>query len=567
VYDRTLNWALYLRLFDGSRRLLALTVVTSIGQAALLIPVAALIVRVFDRAIPQKDPGAVTVAALALLALYAASTGLALVTRYLSIRINTRATVRLREQLVERLYGLSRADVDQASSAELQSMIVQDSERIDMMSNAVISSVVPAALVALGLSVVALVLSPQLFATVLATIPVVAIAHRLFVRRIRGRARRWQRASDRFAAGITLGLRAMPLTQIHGARDYEVRRHTMHVHEAGAARSSLLWASGAYSLVQSLISACAGVLVLLLGGWMTARGDMSLGSLLAFYALFVLLLRQVSVVVTAVPVAIAGYESIARLGCFIRARDTAPYHGTRAIDFHGGLTLEAVSFSYGRADVLRDVDLTISPGERIAIVGPNGAGKSTLVSLLLGLYRPQSGRLLADGVPFDEVDSGVFRRSVRAVLQETIIFPGTIAENIAYGRPDATADEIRRAAEWATANEFVCAMPDGYDTAVGDEGVRLSGGQRQRIGIARAVLSMPSLLILDEPTTSLDDDAAAKLMRNLEQFPRTPTLVVISHDPKVENWAQRVLHLRNGMIVEDRRSQAVLSVPAWPAGP
>jgi ATP-binding cassette subfamily B protein len=261
-------------------------------------------------------------------------------------------------------------------------------------------------------------------------------------------------------------------------------------------------------------------------------------------------MRQVAPIVSGVPAILTGYESMVRLDRLLHAGGDEPYAGTRSIDFDGSLELDGVSFGYEARSVLENVDLHIAPGERVAIVGPNGAGKSTLVSLLLGLYRPDAGRVLAGGIPFDELDMGRLRRAIGVVLQDPVIFPGTVRDNIAYGRPDASDDEVRRAAAWATA-DFVEALPDGYATRVGDEGVRLSGGQRQRIAIARALLSCPALLILDEPTTHLDDAAINRLLENLRELPGSPTVIAVSHDPETELWADRVVHVRDGRITDD----------------
>jgi ABC-type bacteriocin/lantibiotic exporter with double-glycine peptidase domain len=311
----------------------------------------------------------------------------------------------------------------------------------------------------------------------------------------------------------------------------------------------MVWRASAYTIVQQAVAAAAGVVVLMVGGWAAAEGKMTLGELLAFYAIVALLLRQVTLVTSSVPVVLSGYESIARLDDILEADYPEPYTGDRLIAFRGGLTVEDVSFSYGREPLLHDVSMGAEPGDQIALVGPNGAGKSTLVGLIVGLYRPQKGRLLADGVPYAELDMPVLRRRMGVVLQDPVILPGTIAENIAYGRPGATETEIREAAEWATAADFISGLADGYDTHVGDEGTLLSGGQRQRIAIARALLSRPVLLILDEPTTHLDDASIRRLMANLKELPGSPTLLLISHDPEVARLAERVHHLRDGALV------------------
>jgi ABC-type bacteriocin/lantibiotic exporter with double-glycine peptidase domain len=199
------------------------------------------------------------------------------------------------------------------------------------------------------------------------------------------------------------------------------------------------------------------------------------------------------------------------------------------------------------------VDLAIRASERVAIVGPNGAGKSTLVSIVMGMHEPQAGRVLADGVPLAELDVREFRRQVGIVLQDPLIFPGTIRDNIAFGRPETSDEEVVAAAVAATAAEFIDGLPDGYDTKVGDEGVGLSGGQRQRIAVARALVANPALLLLDEPTTYLDEAAVSLLMANLSALARAPTIVLVTHDPHAATHADRVVELRDGRIASDSR--------------
>ncbi|MBV9310924.1 MAG: ABC transporter ATP-binding protein, partial [Solirubrobacterales bacterium] len=491
-----------------------------------------------------------------ILVLYAASGALGLFTRYISLRVNKRAVARLRIMLTRRLYALSRAELDRSSVGQLQSVVVQDSERVDVMSNAIVALLLPAAVVSLGLMVVALVLSPLLCVALVAVIPIMLAADRLLANLIRRQTRRWQRAFDSFSSATALALRAMSLTKVHGAEPIEIERRSRLAEELSAAGQHMAWTGGAYTILQQSVSACAGVAVLIVGGWSIARGDMTVGELLGFYAIAALLLRQVSLIVANVPVVLSGYESVARLNRLLQTGGEEPYGGTQAVDFDGAVAFEQVSFAYDGRPALHDLSFFIDSGEHVAIVGPNGAGKSTVVSLLVGLYRPAAGRVLANGVPFDELDMPRFRRSIGVVLQDPIIFPGTLSENIAYGRPGATEEEIRLAAACATAAEFAEALPQGYETPVGDEGVLLSAGQRQRLAIARALLGRPRLLILDEPTTHLDDDAVAQLMENLRELPGSPTVVAISHDPEIEAWAGRVIHLRDGKLAADMAAVA-----------
>jgi ATP-binding cassette subfamily B protein len=284
------------------------------------------------------------------------------------------------------------------------------------------------------------------------------------------------------------------------------------------------------------------------GGIGVAHHEMTVGQLLSFYAIVALLQAQVSTVVSLLPLVVSGEESLRRLDVILDADQPMPYAGRRRIDFSGSITLSAVTFGYGSEPLLEDVELELEAGEQVVVVGPNGAGKSTLASLILGLYRPWSGRLLADGVPYDELDMRHLRRAFGVVLQDPVIIPASAAENIAYGRPEATPADIRRAAELAGAAAFIERLPRGYDTWVGDEGSLLSGGERQRLAIARALISSPRLLILDEPTTHLDDEAIATVQANLDALPGAPGVLTITHDEAIARAAARVIYIRDGRL-------------------
>jgi ABC-type multidrug transport system fused ATPase/permease subunit len=544
-------WRAYIRLFDESWRLLAITVSLSVVQGLLLVPVAWLVQHAFDNQIPHHHAAAVALTGGVIFALTVTSTVLGLLTRSVSLTVNKRAVTRLRVMLTERLYATTRSELDRSSVGELQSIVVQDSERVDAMSNAVIALVVPAAVISLGLAVVALVLSPLLFLSLVVVMPLMIASNRRLGRLVRHRTRLWQRAFDRFASATGLGLRAMSLTKVHGAERFEIERRSQLVDELSHTGRQMAMTMGTYSILQQSISASAGVVVLIVGGWSAARGDITVGELLGFYAIAVMLLRQVSTIVTNLPVVLAGYESVSRLSELMESGTGEPYTGTRVIDFDGSVAFDGISFAYDRDPVLSDINLVITAGEQVAILGPNGAGKSTLVSLLLGLYRPTAGRLLAGGVPLDELDMPSLRRRIGVVLQDPVIFPGTVAENIAYGRPEATEEEIRRAAGLATAAEFIEALPLRYATPVGDDGVLLSSGQRQRVAVARALLAGPALLVLDEPTTHLDDAAIGRLTENLRTLPGAPTVIAVSHDPEIEAWAGRTIHVRDGRLAAE----------------
>jgi ATP-binding cassette subfamily B protein len=216
----------------------------------------------------------------------------------------------------------------------------------------------------------------------------------------------------------------------------------------------------------------------------------------------------------------------------------------------GKVEYRAVSFSYTDQPVLRDLDLLVYPGEVVALVGASGAGKTTLVNLLPRFYDPQTGQVMIDGIDVRQVTLRSLRRQIGIVPQETVLFSGTIAQNIAFGRQEFDLEAVQAAAAVANAHQFICQFSQGYHTWVGERGVNLSGGQRQRIAIARAVLLNPRILILDEATSALDAESEALVQEALERVMQNRTVFMIAHRLATVRRADRILVLEQGQVVE-----------------
>jgi ABC-type bacteriocin/lantibiotic exporter with double-glycine peptidase domain len=245
-----------------------------------------------------------------------------------------------------------------------------------------------------------------------------------------------------------------------------------------------------------------------------------------------------------------GSEALSELHELLVIADVEPYHGTQRISFQGNISFEQVRFGYRADDFLQGVDFELPAGSRVALIGPNGSGKTTLLHLLCGFYRPRAGRLLADAHPYDDIDISELRESIGVVMQDPILFSGTIFENLVYGTPTATPEEVEWAARMATAHEFIVGLPLAYDTIIGEGGALLSGGQRQRIAIARAILRRPRILLLDEPTNHLDVASVARVTANLHRLPDAPTIIVVSHDIHVVKNFDAVYEINNGHLVQ-----------------
>jgi ABC-type multidrug transport system fused ATPase/permease subunit len=244
------------------------------------------------------------------------------------------------------------------------------------------------------------------------------------------------------------------------------------------------------------------------------------------------------------------YKSVKEL---LDERDVELWRGTKTLpSIRGRIEFDQVCFRYPSADrdALADFSLTIEPGERIALVGSSGAGKSTVGSILLGLYASNKGLVRIDSLPQQDMNIRWFRRNIAIVMQESLLLSGTIEDNIRFGRPDASDQDVRDAARRANAEQFILAMPQGFKTIVGERGVMLSGGQRQRISIARALLRNPAILILDEPTSALDYESERLIQQALDELIQGRTVITIAHRLSTIRNADRIIVMHEGRIVE-----------------
>ena len=362
---------------------------------------------------------------------------------------------RLREALLEWCYARSRTYYGDADLGQLHTRIVQDTERVDVMSNALVAQLLPALATTAVIAAVLIVLNWRLFLVLAGLFPVMVIANQRMGRIVQARVEAFYQAFAAFSKGVLFVLKMMDLTRIHSAERLELERQRQTLETVRITSGSVALLGTAYSAAQQAIVSSCGIVILAIGGASVVRQSMTLGGLLSFYVAFGLLGNHLRTIASALPQLIVGHTSLAALFALIQVEDPPPYSGRTRIAFEGRLSLEAVSFQYKSRPVLRNVTLTLGPGETVAIGGPNGAGKSTLVHLILGFYRPQSGRLNADGHPFDELDLVDLRHQIGVVPQDPIIFPATVAENIAYGCREATSDGVIRAAQRAMAHEFI----------------------------------------------------------------------------------------------------------------
>jgi ATP-binding cassette, subfamily B, bacterial len=394
----------------------------------------------------------------------------------------------------------------------------------------------------------------QLALVVVVVAPFFWLAMRTLTRLVKRAIRERQRRLGSLAALGEESFSNVALVQAYNRQEFEVER--FHGENVGQLQASLV-ASRLKAFVPPMIDAVQGVsalVVLALGTVAMSNGDLTVGGLLLFVAYLSQLytpVRQLAAQYNTIAGATAGAERVIE---FFDHRPTV-VDAPGAVPLppsEGVVEFDSVTFRYPGTErnAVDGVSLRVEPGETVALVGDSGAGKSTLTKLLLRFYDVDGGSVRIDGRDVREVQIESLRENVAVLMQEALIFEGTITENIVYGRPDASYEQVVRAAELADADDFITNLPDGYDTLVGQKGRRLSGGQRQRIAIARAMIREAPILVLDEPTTGLDAGSGERIMQPLENLMSGRTTIVISHNLVTAGRADRIVVMENGRIVE-----------------
>ncbi len=518
------------------------------AQSLALIPIALLVRRIFDRDIARGDEQAIIVGGLLVAACAALSAAAIAATRSYTARISHEAVGRLRADLAATVMTQPLAWHDQRPPGELHAAVVRDCEDVDRMARTLVGQALPAVVTLVPLGVVSVILSPVLSAVLAVTVPLTIVATRAFAHVFRRRAVLWQQAAHRLSDRWQVLLGGLPTIRASGAEQEQIARFSQEIDHYADASAHAARSEARYVAAHGAAATGIGVIVLVVGGILVNRGTMSTGAMLAFYAIMALGLRQTAGLSNAVPRLIEGAAALDRVQALLRSAPGDAYGGTDVIAFHGRMTMRGVGFAYGDREVLAGVDLDLAPGDRVALMGANGAGKTTVAALLLGLYRPDHGRVLADDIPLEDLDLPGLRRQLGVALQDSVLLPGSIAHNIALGRPDATPAQVAEAARLAEADRLTPDALASPATALGDDALKLSGGQRQRVVLARALLTRPALLVLDEPTAHLPEDVADRVIGNLLTLPWRPTILLITHDADIAARMDRTLHLTRGRL-------------------
>ncbi len=474
-----------------------------------------------------------------------------------------KVALNLRKQVYTHLHKLNLSYFETTQAGDLSYRLTEDVDRVGEVVNKLFHDFVPCVFQLVAIPIYMIYLNWQLTLATLIVAPLMGILIGWFGERLRKFSRKSQNRVSNLSAILTEVFSGIRLVQAFAAENYEIARFTQEAEASRQAKYSAERLKAIQIPIIGFLEALSILLLLCIGGWQISLGNLTVAKFFSFLTAGVTLLDPISHVTSNYNEFKQGEASVDRVFEILAIAPTV-VEKPNAIalpQVTGRVEYRRVSFAYkSNQPVLNDLSLLALPGETIALVGASGAGKTTLVNLLPRFYNPLSGDIFIDGINIQDVTISSLRQQIGIVPQETVLFSGTIAQNIAFGQTSFDIDAVQAAAEVANAHQFISQLPDGYYTWVGERGVNLSGGQRQRIAIARAVLLNPRILILDEATSALDSESEALVQEALERIMHHRTVFIIAHRLTTVRRSDRILVVEKGIVVESGTHDELLAL-------
>ncbi|WP_187977248.1 ABC transporter ATP-binding protein [Mycetocola sp. JXN-3] len=469
--------------------------------------------------------------------------------------VTRRIAADLRNTLTEHLQSLSIGYHSRASAAVIQTKVVRDVENVELMMQQAFPAALSAVAALTGAIIMTAIQVPAFVLVFALTVPIAVLLMRYVRARSRHRNEDFRRQVEQFSKGVGEMATLIPITRAHGLEKVAVERVSHRTEEVRSAGINLDVLNGRFGAMSWVAYQLLGVFCLVAAAAASLTGLLPItpGQVVLLSTYFTILTGGIVTLLSLVPVFTRGLESIRSVGEVLQDPDVEENDGKSHItDVEGELRFEDIRFRFpGDPRVAIDgVNLTVNPGETIAFVGPSGSGKSTMLNLVLGFLRPTSGRILLDGRDLETLDLREVRRFVSVVPQESVLFDGTVRDNITYGLENVTDERVLKALTDAHAMDIIENLPQGWDTVVGERGASLSGGQRQRLAIARALVRDPRILFLDEATSALDSESESHIKDALDTLLRDRTTLIVAHRLSTIRSADRIVVLARGKIVE-----------------
>ncbi len=541
------------------RRMLFLSAATSIMFSSLALTMPLVLKIVIDRVLPSKDWGLFFLLAVSLIAVYTIRFIMRLITGFLGTYTVTRILLDVRQRIFKHLQSLSLRFYEEYRTGKLISNIISDVSLLQGLITLCIG-MVDQVFTMVIITFAVFFINWKLALVAMIALPIHFLNFFIFNRYIRANARLLQEKMSEISANLAETINGIRVVKSFSKERAECRHFFSSMRPTvDLAVKMNQQGNVCNGIYESLI--ILTYLIIIGCGIVMVGQDFSVGDFVAFYTYIGIQVGPIAAIASqmnSVSQGLAGAQRIMKILRVIPEIKDAP-NAAIAGRFKGHIQFDHVVFKYADAPVLRDFSLDIQPGEKVALVGPSGCGKSTIGNLLLRFYDVVDGAIRVDGRDIREFTQESYRSNIGVVLQEPFLFSGTIHDNLAYGRPDASMEEIRQAARLANVEEFVEKLPHKYNTVIGENGASLSGGQKQRIAIARAVLKNPAILLLDEATSALDTISEKLVQQALDSLMEGRTTLIIAHRLSTISNADKIVVLKDGRIEQQGTHEELMA--------
>lgn len=459
----------------------------------------------------------------------------------------------LRKALIRKLQQLSISYHVETQSGRLQSKIMRDVEAVETLSTQMFLSILNIVL-NIGIAlVVTASKSKMVFVFFLLTAPIAAVTMVTFRTAMKKRNNEFRKEMEETSARVMEMVELVPVTRAHALEDEEVEKMSGQLFSVAEKGYKLDLVQALFGSVGWAVFQIFQVVCLVFTGYLAFKGDILAGDITLYQSYFATVVNQVSAIIALLPTITKGIESVNSIGEVLLSEDVEENDGKEQMpDVKGDFVFKDISFHYNNTDhnVLNNLNLNVKQGETIALVGESGAGKSTILNLVIGFNLAEEGKVLIDGYDMTEIDLRSYRRHLAVVPQTSILFSGTIRDNITYGCENVSEEELQAVIEAANLKDLIDSLPKGLDTTVGEHGGKLSGGQRQRISIARALIRKPKVIVLDEATSALDSISEKLIQQALGNLTRGRTTFIVAHRLSTIRDADKIAVIADGHCVE-----------------
>ncbi|WEK53253.1 MAG: ABC transporter ATP-binding protein [Candidatus Cohnella colombiensis] len=459
----------------------------------------------------------------------------------------------LRSTLVRKLQRLSMSAHGELAAGKLQAKVLRDVEAIETLSKQIMLAFFPAIISVIVAIVITASRSFVVMGFFILTIPMALLVITFFRKKIRRTNMEFRKQIESMSGQVSEMVGMMPVTRAHGLEQTEIKKidNTLnHLRNKGYKLDIVEAYFGSFSWVtfQVFQVLCLAFTVVL-----AYQGKIPVGDVVLYQSFFSMILGSISQLLNVYPQIAKGFESIYSVTEVLLSKDIEAYQGKRKVEaIKGSFNFRDVHFGYPNSErhVLANFQLEVKAGESIAFVGASGAGKSTILNLVIGFNKPVSGQVLVDGVPMEELDMTSYRKQLAVVHQSTVLFSGTIRENITYGLPTVKEEQLQEVIRMTHLEDVINQLPNGLETAIGEHGGRLSGGQRQRIAIARALIRNPKVILLDEATSALDNESEYHVQQAMQKLIKGRTTFIVAHRLSTIRDADRIVVMKQGRCIE-----------------